>query len=90
MDDMDDMGDSMDEENMPGMMTSDDMAALEDASDADFQTMWLEMMVEHHEGAIEMAKTEQSDGQYKDAVDLAGDIVTSQSAEVETMKGLLS
>ncbi len=87
---MDDMGDSMDEENMPGMMTSDDMAALEDASDADFQTMWLEMMVEHHEGAIEMAKTEQSDGQYKDAVDLAGDIVTSQSAEVETMKGLLS
>ncbi|MEQ7846968.1 DUF305 domain-containing protein [Nocardioides kribbensis] len=88
--DMDDMGDSMDEENMPGMMTSDDMAALEDASDADFQTMWLEMMVEHHEGAIEMAKTEQSDGQYKDAVDLAGDIVTSQSAEVETMKGLLS
>ena len=88
--DMDDMGGSMDEENMPGMMTSDVMSALDDASDDEFQTMWLEMMVEHHEGAIEMAKTEQADGQYKDAVDLAGDIVTSQSAEVETMKGLLS
>ena len=58
------------------MMTSDDMGALEDASDAEFQTMWLEMMVEHHEGAVEMAKTEQGDGQYKDAVDLAGDIVS--------------
>ena len=87
--DMDDMGGSMDEENMPGMMTSEDMGALEDASDADFQTMWLEMMVEHHEGAIEMAKTEQGDGQYKPAVDLAADIATSQTAEVEMMKGLL-
>ncbi|MEO5664355.1 MAG: DUF305 domain-containing protein [Nocardioides sp.] len=88
--DMDDMGDSMNDENMPGMMTSDDMGALEDASDAEFQTMWLEMMVEHHEGAVAMAKAEQGDGQYKDAVDLAGNIVTSQTAEIETMKGLLS
>lgn len=88
--DMDDMGGSMDEENMPGMMTSEDMGALEDASDDEFQTMWLEMMIEHHEGAVEMAKTEQSDGQYKPAVDLAGDIVESQSAEIETMRGLLS
>jgi uncharacterized protein (DUF305 family) len=79
----------MNEENMPGMMTSDDMGSLEDASDADFQTMWLEMMVEHHEGAVEMAKDEQRDGQYKPAVDLAGTIVESQSAEIATMKGLL-
>lgn len=87
--DMDDMGESMNDENMPGMMTSDDMSALEDASDDEFQTMWLEMMVGHHEGAVEMAKTEQGDGQYKDAVDLADDIVTSQTAEIETMKDLL-
>lgn len=87
--DMGDMSDSMDSD-MPGMMSDDDMGALEDASDSEFQTMWLEMMVEHHEGAIEMAKIEQGDGQYKDAVDLAGDIVTSQTAEVETMEGLLS
>lgn len=88
--DMDDMEGMDGGDEMPGMMTSDDMSALEDASDAEFQTMWLDMMVEHHEGAIEMAKTEQADGKYKDAVDLAGDIVESQSAEVETMKGLLS
>ena len=85
-----DMGDSMNDENMPGMMTSDDMGALEDASDAEFQTMWLGMMVEHHEGAVEMAKAEQGDGQYKAATDLAGNIVESQTTEVETMKGLLS
>ncbi|KRE94328.1 hypothetical protein ASG76_13210 [Nocardioides sp. Soil774] len=87
--DMDDMDGSMNDENMPGMMTSDDMGALEDAADTDFQTMWLEMMVEHHEGAVAMAKTEQGDGQFKDAVDLAGDIAKSQTAEVETMRELL-
>jgi uncharacterized protein (DUF305 family) len=90
MDEMDESDDGMDHRDMPGMMTADDMSALADASDEEFQTMWLEMMVEHHEGAIEMAKAEQSDGQYKDAVDLAGNIVESQTAEVETMNGLLS
>ena len=38
-------------------------APLEDAPDAEFQTMWLAMMVEHHEGAVEMAKSETEDGQ---------------------------
>jgi uncharacterized protein (DUF305 family) len=87
--DMDDMGDSMNDENMPGMMTSDDMGALEDASDAEFQTMWLEMMIEHHEGAVEMAKAEQQDGQYKPAVDLAADIEKSQTRETTLMRSLL-
>jgi uncharacterized protein (DUF305 family) len=76
------------EGGMPGMMSADDMAALEGAGDGDFQAMWLEMMVEHHEGAVEMAEDEMADGQYKPAVDLAEDIVESQTAEIETMQGL--
>lgn len=75
--------------DMPGMMTADDMTALEKAPDAEFQAMWLDMMIEHHEGAVEMAKSEQEDGQYKPAVDLAADIAKSQTAEIETMQGLL-
>ena len=47
---------------MPGMMTAEDMDALQKASDEEFQGMWLEMMVEHHQGAMEMAETEQSEG----------------------------
>jgi len=88
---MDDMGDSMEgmDSDMPGMMSADDMTALNDASDAEFQTMWLEMMVEHHEGAVEMAQAETEDGQYKPAIDLADNIVSSQTGEIETMKGLL-
>ena len=93
--DMDDMSDNMDgmdqgdAHQMPGMMTADDMDALENASDAEFQDMWLQMMVEHHEGAVEMAETEQSEGQFKDAVDLAGQIVDTQKQEIDTMNVLL-
>ena len=75
---------------MPGMMSAEDLQALEDASDSEFQDMWLEMMIEHHEGAVEMAETEIADGQYKPAVDLAEDIVEAQTAEIETMQGLMS
>ena len=39
-----------------GMMSDEDMGALMDASGADFDRMWLTMMIAHHEGAIEMAE----------------------------------
>lgn len=75
--------------DMPGMMSADEMSALADAPDADFQTMWLEMMVEHHEGAVEMARAETEDGQYAPAVELAESIIASQTEEIETMESLL-
>ena len=90
--DMDDMSDNMDDmghDDMPGMMTADDFDELENSSDAEFQDMWLDMMIEHHEGAVEMAQTEQTDGRFKDAVDLAGQVIKTQTAEIETMKELL-
>lgn len=77
------------ESDMPGMMSADDMEELRNASDEEFQDMWLEMMIEHHEGAIEMAKTEQADGKYPDAVSLARSIETSQTAEIDQIRQLL-
>jgi uncharacterized protein (DUF305 family) len=79
----------MDMGDMPGMMSAEDMTALEAASDAEFQDMFLEMMIEHHEGAVEMAKTEQSDGLFKPAIDLAEAIESSQTDEIEQMQDLL-
>jgi uncharacterized protein (DUF305 family) len=76
--------------DMPGMMTGEQMDELAAAADADFQALFLEMMIEHHEGAIEMARTEQDDGRYPPAVSLAAQIETAQAAEIETMQGLLS
>jgi uncharacterized protein (DUF305 family) len=86
--DMDDMP-SMESSDMPGMMSDDDLEELAGASDADFQDMWLEMMMEHHQGAVEMAKTEQAEGKYSDAVSLAESIETAQLAEIEQIKQLL-
>ena len=85
------MSDSMEgmDHDMPGMMSGEDMDALEKASDAEFQDMWLTMMIEHHEGAIEMAETEKDSGQFKPAADLATTIIESQSSEIDTMEKLL-
>jgi uncharacterized protein (DUF305 family) len=76
--------------DMPGMMSDEDMAGLEAASDTEFQDMFLTMMIEHHEGAIEMARAEQEDGEYPPAVSMAEEIEAAQTAEIETMQGLLS
>jgi len=75
--------------DMPGMMSEDEMADLDTARGEEFQTMWLEMMIDHHEGAIEMAQTEGDEGEFADAVAMAKDIKTSQAAEIEQMQGLL-
>jgi uncharacterized protein (DUF305 family) len=72
-----------------GMMSEDEMDDLESSPPGDFEDMWLQMMVEHHEGAVEMALTEQEDGAFGPAIDLAGAIETGQSAEIELMEQLL-
>ncbi|PUA80782.1 DUF305 domain-containing protein [Nocardioides currus] len=77
-------------EDMPGMMSFDEMDELEAASGSAFDEMFLSMMIEHHEGAIEMAQTEQADGEYPDAIDLAETIEETQTAEIETMKELIT
>jgi len=75
---------------MPGMMSSDDMNELMAKSGTAFDQMFLEMMTEHHQGAIEMARTEQSKGSYGAAKDLAAKIVTDQQAEIDQMTALLA
>lgn len=88
--DMGDMGDmgGMDH-TMPGMMTDAQMTALEAAPDARFTRLWLQMMIEHHRGAVEMARTEVAEGEYPPAVALAQSIIDSQTAEIRTMQQLL-
>lgn len=83
----DDAGDSG-MENMPGMMSDDDMAGLEKATGAEFDQMFLTMMIEHHSGAIEMAKTEQAKGKNADAKALAKQIESAQTTEIADMKEL--
>ena len=82
-------GDMEMDSDMPGMMSAEDMKTLGAAQGAEFEQMWLEMMIEHHEGAVEMAKTEKEGGKFADAIDLANTIITAQDAEIDQMKTML-
>lgn len=72
-----------------GMMSDDDMSMLEDASGADADRLFLEQMIVHHQGAIAMAQTEVTEGGHPDAVALAEQIASSQTAEITLMRDLL-
>lgn len=87
--DMDDM-EAMDIEGMSGMMSKEDMEALADAEGAEFDEMFLEMMIEHHRGAVDMAEDELEAGQFAEALELAQAIIDSQTAEIEEMEALLA
>ncbi|MFJ9588690.1 DUF305 domain-containing protein [Streptomyces acidicola] len=74
---------------MPGMMNDHDMHRLKGASGNAFDTMFLTMMIKHHHGAIDMAKTEQQRGVYGPAKKMAAGIVTTQTAEITQMRTML-
>jgi uncharacterized protein (DUF305 family) len=75
---------------MEGMMTEQDLKRLGTLSGTAFDKKFLHMMIEHHQGAVTMARTEQEQGTDPDARALAASIVTSQSAEIATMRRLLA
>ncbi|MFH9015364.1 DUF305 domain-containing protein [Streptomyces sp. NPDC017943] len=83
------MGHSMHGGASGGMMTVQEMERLEKASGKAFDTAFMDLMIKHHEGAVAMAETEQADGAYGPAKKMAGQIITSQSAEIERMNKLL-
>jgi uncharacterized protein (DUF305 family) len=76
-------------EDMPGMMSAEQMAELAAADDAAFGDLFLAMMIEHHEGAIDMAREQQEAGRYAEAVALAEDIEAVQADEISMMEQLL-
>lgn len=75
--------------DMPGMMSGADLKKLKSAIGAGFDRVFLTMMIEHHAGAIEMAKTEQANGKSRGAVALAKRIEADQAGEIDRMKQLL-
>lgn len=80
-----------DGDNSSMSMTSrEDMDRMATMTGAEFDDMWLTMMVEHHRGAIETAQQVQADGVNADARNLAAQIVTTQQAEIDEMSSLLS
>ncbi len=75
---------------MDGVMSQDQMTALQNATGPAFDTMWLKMMIEHHQGAITMSNTELASGVNPDAKTLAHNIITDQQAEIQQMQSMLA
>ena len=73
-----------------GMMTDDDLTALQSADGATASKLYLEQMIVHHEGAVDMAQTQVRDGSNADATALAEDIITAQNAEIQQMRDILA
>ncbi|MCY7395949.1 MAG: DUF305 domain-containing protein [Nocardioides sp.] len=76
--------------DMDGMMSSEQLTKLAGARDGSFRRLWLQSMIEHHQGALGMARGEVSGGKSPEAVALAGEIQDTQAAEIRQMQDLLA
>ena len=74
---------------MGGMLSDEELAKLETLKDKEFDQMFLESMIVHHEGAIQMTQmiVESSN---KEVKTLADNIISSQTKEIAEMKELLA
>jgi uncharacterized protein (DUF305 family) len=79
---------------MNGMLSRAQMAALAAANGSDFERLWLQGMIHHHQGALDMAR-EQQERQFRDhrqpyGIDaMVDDILVVQRAEITRMKAWL-
>ncbi len=71
-------------------MSEADMAALRSATGVEFDKLFLQQMISHHQGAIDMAEVEIARGENADVLALAASIKTGQTAEIAEMQQLLA
>ena len=73
----------------PGMMSAEEIQKLQFSSGADFDRMFLDLMIRHHEGAIAMAEEELTKGKDAATKDLATRIRDDQRREINEMRAIL-
>ena len=75
--------------SMGGMMTAQEMDELATMSGRQFDAMWMEMMVRHHQGAIAQAQTVKTTGSNPEVLTSADQIIAAQTQEISEMESLL-
>jgi uncharacterized protein (DUF305 family) len=83
-------GGHADSTGMAGMMTDEQMQQLEDASGVEAERAFLQLMIEHHRGAIEMSEMQIADGEHGPAIELAKKVRADQTAEIAEIEQLLT
>ena len=78
---------------MPGMLSTEDMTSLERSDGNEFDRLFLEFMIEHHEGALEMVDNlldQQGAAQEPILYAFTSDVTSDQSAEIDRMDLMLA
>ena len=75
---------------MSGMMSPKQMKELRASRGTQFDQLWLSMMIEHHQGAIDMAQQVEASSSNPQVQELANQIIAAQQAEIATMQELLA
>lgn len=63
-----------------------DMSKLSDAKDAEFDRLFVEMMIPHHHGAVEMSEDALAKAQHPEIKTLSNQIIKAQQAEIKMMQ----
>ena len=74
---------------MDGILSESQLSDLREAKDKEFDRFFLQGMIKHHEGAIEMAQ-DVAASKNKDVADLSASIISAQESEISKMKELLA
>ncbi|MCM2579816.1 DUF305 domain-containing protein [Streptomyces meridianus] len=75
---------------MPGMATPRQLEALSDARGAKFDSLFLKLMITHHQGAVTMATDVLSQGNNVLVEEMANDVIAQQTSEISRMRSLLA
>ena len=84
------MGGSADPMAMPGLATPEQIEQLDAATGVEAERIFLELMMAHHRGAIDMANAVLPRTSNPAVVELAESIIESQTAEMQVMEQMLS
>jgi uncharacterized protein (DUF305 family) len=74
---------------MPGMATETELTQLRALTGTPFDVMFLQLMIRHHQGGLEMAQYGEQHAAEAVVRGLAGSIVAAQTAETATMEEML-
>ncbi|MZD08042.1 DUF305 domain-containing protein [Streptomyces sp. SID5785] len=75
-------------DTMPGMATEAQLKQLRAARGKAFDSLFLKLMITHHQGAVTMATDVKGDGNNIQIEEMADDVIAQQSAEIERMRAM--
>ncbi|MFC7643697.1 DUF305 domain-containing protein [Streptosporangium lutulentum] len=74
---------------MPGMASMDELKKLREATGEDQEILFLQLMIRHHEGGVQMAQALLKLSNRNDVTTAARHIVQSQTGEIKLMTDML-